>query len=148
VCLLVDFVFGVLRTDIRNLAYNLPILGSGYIYSAPTVANQNGCRCNTVYYSLLSGCGYCQGGEFYSLFLFQHFTSRWLICLYQVDIFSKELYEGLCHGVSVKLFAARHILNSLLVSYPEQIPVGVFVPAYAYQNVSVLYFGNGLQNSR
>ena len=55
-----------------------------------------------------------------------------------------QLFNGLCRSVSLhKLFVVQHTLNFISnVSYNQQIPVDVKVPAYAYQNVSVLYFDN------
>ena len=48
----------------KYLEYNLEPLAEGYIYSGPTVANTNACRCSSVYYSLLSACAYCQGQKY------------------------------------------------------------------------------------
>jgi len=78
-------------------------LDPGYVYVGPTQATANSCRCSSVYYSLVSACGYCQGRSFI----------RW------------SLYNANCSTVYVAV-------------YNQDIPVGVKVPAYAYQNVSIL----------
>jgi hypothetical protein len=44
--------------------FNLQPLSTGYVYLGPSVANANSCRCSSVYYSLLSGCAYCQGRNY------------------------------------------------------------------------------------
>ena len=48
----------------KYLEFNLEPLDFGYVYSGPTQANQNSCRCSSVYYSLLSACGFCQGRNY------------------------------------------------------------------------------------
>ena len=44
--------------------FNLSPLPSGYVYLGPDAAYATACRCSTVYYSLLSACGSCQGRNF------------------------------------------------------------------------------------
>jgi len=39
---------------------NLDPLPTGYMYIGPTPAYSNRCLCSSVYYALLSACGYCQ----------------------------------------------------------------------------------------
>src|SRR5260221_10896261 len=59
----VSFSVCVVRTDLKP-AFNLTPLLTGNTYTGPSVDNQNSCRCSSVYYSLLSGCAYCQGRNF------------------------------------------------------------------------------------
>ena len=42
--------------------FTLAPLETGNVYLGPDPLSANSCRCNTVYYSLLSACAYCQNG--------------------------------------------------------------------------------------
>ena len=74
------FFLCVVRTGLKYLAFNLSPLIAGYTYTGPTVDQQNSCRCSSVYYSLLSGCAYCQGRNYRRWILFQaiSFIVSWL----------------------------------------------------------------------
>ena len=51
-------------TSLFATGYSLDVLPTGYHYIPPTAENQNKCKCNTVFYSLVAACSACQGGEY------------------------------------------------------------------------------------
>jgi len=44
--------------------FTIASLGPGDYYPGPSADNATPCRCNTVYYSILSACSVCQGADF------------------------------------------------------------------------------------
>ncbi|KAK0481627.1 hypothetical protein IW261DRAFT_1471650 [Armillaria novae-zelandiae] len=49
--------------EVCDNSFSIPALPSDSVYRGPSGgASRMECRCNTVYYSLLSVCAYCQGG--------------------------------------------------------------------------------------
>jgi len=128
----------------NNLEFNLDPLVDGYVYSGPTAANANPCRCSSVYYSMLSACAYCQGQKYLRWISFRTFS---FIVKY-VPLPSWSEYRPNCSTVYVGVWALNYLSCcihwlSFSLSYNYEIPVGVKVPAYAYQNVSVLYSDMG-----
>ncbi|KAF9262805.1 hypothetical protein L218DRAFT_959949 [Marasmius fiardii PR-910] len=49
---------------LNGILFGVPPLNATQIYQGPTLANANQCRCNTVFYSLLSACAGCQGARY------------------------------------------------------------------------------------
>ena len=49
---------------LEHAEFDLDPLPSGYVYAGPPTEFANSCRCSSVYYSMLSACGYCQGRSF------------------------------------------------------------------------------------
>ncbi|TFK59659.1 hypothetical protein BDN72DRAFT_944079 [Pluteus cervinus] len=45
-------------------AYSIPPLAATQIYTGPTLALANTCRCSTAFYSMLSACAFCQSGTY------------------------------------------------------------------------------------
>lgn len=65
------------------------------------------------------------------------FASQLISCPQVVEL-QHQLFNRLCHHVRLELFIVQRMQTCFLVdSYNQQIPAGVKVPAYAYQNVSV-----------
>jgi hypothetical protein len=54
-------VAAYLETTCLGQPYIIPAIPAGTHYIPPTAATANPCLCNTVYYSLISACGGCQG---------------------------------------------------------------------------------------
>ena len=63
----------------------IPLPVSGYVYSGPTEASDDGdvCKCNIISYSLLSACDACQGSEDWTMFDFpaHSLPSSCFLCL-------------------------------------------------------------------
>ena len=59
-----------------HAGFNLDPLPSGYVYSGPLREFATPCRCSTVYYSMLSACGYCQ---------FRNFL-EWTFCCWRLSL--------------------------------------------------------------
>jgi len=53
--------------------FTLDSLGPGLVYLGPSESVANPCRCNTVYYSMLSACAACQGNRWIR-FVFTFFS--------------------------------------------------------------------------
>ncbi|KAJ8078917.1 hypothetical protein PM082_013201 [Marasmius tenuissimus] len=51
--------------------FTLPALNVSQSYLGPTVATANNCRCNSVFYSLLSACAACQGRSYLKWSVYQ-----------------------------------------------------------------------------
>jgi hypothetical protein len=66
--------------------YILDPLPVDYVYSPPTVENQNSCKCSSVYYSLLSGCAYCQDRSFRGWSLYVTNCSTVYLTTYNHDL--------------------------------------------------------------
>ena len=54
----------ILLELLEHAEFDLSPLLSGYVYAGPPTEFANSCRCSSVYYSMLSACGYCQGRNF------------------------------------------------------------------------------------
>jgi hypothetical protein len=116
-------------------------LSSAASYAGPSYkeAEANPCPCNTVVYSLLSGCGACQGGSWISYVLHQPLA-------YWDHIFSVGLSTILPAAQALVLprreltVVSRGFLvliEKLTPSYGWPVPNGTSVPFWALIDVTV-----------
>jgi hypothetical protein len=109
------------------IAFDVAALRDGQHYEGPTlVSNANSCICNTVTYSLMTACGLCQGKS----------TLRW-------NEWSKNCPNITFSGYAASNTPARRMLKTerLFTSrFPESLPSGLLVPAWAYQDIRVCNF--------
>ncbi|KAI0637874.1 hypothetical protein C8Q77DRAFT_395673 [Trametes polyzona] len=92
-------------------------LENGFHYNTPTSdpSSATPCRCNTVFYSMISACATCQGQGL--------FTVPW------------STYSLNCSSVYIQ-------------QYPEPIPPGTAVPAWAYMDVRTTDDFNAIEAQR
>ncbi|KAF8733698.1 hypothetical protein AX14_003625 [Amanita brunnescens Koide BX004] len=80
-CAVAQYLGGVCINGI----YQIPPLATNQVYTGPSLTAANECRCNSVFYSLLSACAICQDGQ----------TMLW------------DEYDRNCSAVSVGVFPAQ-----------------------------------------
>ena len=97
------------------------------------------CRCNTVLYSTIEACATCQSqGNYVTPFVSSLALGIPIDCVYQVvDLLPKlHLYNSWYQRVrSIVPLSMRQLTP--LCRYPENIPPGTAVPAWAYLDVTV-----------
>lgn len=59
-CQMASFLGGVCNAG----TFSVPPLTTGLVYIGPTPGEANGCRCSSVFYSLISACALCQSDQF------------------------------------------------------------------------------------
>jgi len=59
-CVMTAWLGGVCNAGV----FNVPPLESGLVYLGPTAGSANGCRCSSVFYSLISACALCQSEQY------------------------------------------------------------------------------------
>jgi len=59
-CVMTSWLGGVCNAG----SFNVPALATGLVYLGPIPEAANGCRCSSVFYSLISACALCQSDQF------------------------------------------------------------------------------------
>lgn len=59
-CVMTSWLGGVCNAG----SFNVPPLQTGLVYLGPSPGAANGCRCSTVFYSVISACALCQSDDF------------------------------------------------------------------------------------
>ena len=116
----------------------MPPLSTGLVYLGPTPGAANGCRCSSVFYSLISACASCQSDQFLKCVHLAIFNTT--------DQITSNDPSGGRRTTSTVLRCIQecallsHILHSTVwnfLSFPFDIPAGTKVPHWAYLDVVV-----------
>ena len=92
---------------LEHAGFNLDPLPSGYVYAGPRTESATSCRCSSVFYSMLSACGYCQSRnyqkwEFWCMWDFSSTTYR-LSTLAGLNT-GPIVLLSLCKGINIFIF--------------------------------------------
>ena len=121
--------------------FNIEPLPQGRFYAGPS--GSDNCRCNSVYYSLISGCAGCQKGIWQP---YVHILLLSVSCLILGDPYSTVTTSGTqtapvslpCQRSCLSCSQPHGLLNRFSWSrFPQSITNDTRVPAWAFMNVSV-----------
>jgi hypothetical protein len=134
---------GEMASHLHYVAFTIDPLQSGYSYTGPSgVDDSNLCKCNTVAYSLISACDACQSETWISYVFIVSFSSSAPLCICHqvVRIFVQLHKDTTSLEVSFPLRPRIYriaLTRQLAHSFPNPVPAGTYVPAWALLDVTV-----------
>jgi len=131
--------------------FDLPALPHGFVYYGPSNRprdRESNCVCNSVFYSLLSACGYCQERDWIPYVLYDSFALITLAhCYTSVGLYTISTVPTL-HQWDCKFFTFSFRFSKMLIGnrYWPAIPAEVRVPAWAYLSIVLSFLSSDISD--